>query len=170
SRGFHYPQSPVYSSSREPKFLLSFQVDGRMRLAAVKSCARKTARFLLRADPGRGTMIQPFSSTGDEPFRPESGTSAHWLLSLPVRLEAWLGLTECDSSFGPLICLQTSLLLSSLRARLTFAERPDAASRVSTLEVPLLSAAQRLPSPRQIVRATRPRPELQLMVCDESGE
>src|SRR5262249_6013960 len=87
-----------------------------------------------------------------------------------VRREAWLGLTECDSSFGPLICLQTSLLLSSLRARLTFAERPDAASRVSTLEVPLLSAAQRLTSPRQMVRATRPHPELQLMVCDESGE
>jgi hypothetical protein len=115
-------------------------------------------------------MTQPFSSTWDEPFRNETGRQAHWLVSLPVRLEAWGGLTECDSGFGPLLFLQTSLLLSSLRARLTFADRPDSGGRVSAIEVPLVSAAQRLTPPRQRVRVTRPRPDLQLMVRDEAGE
>jgi hypothetical protein len=115
-------------------------------------------------------MIQTFSSSWDELFDTEPSAATHWLFSLPVRLEAWLGLTECDSGFGPLLFLQTSLLLSSLRARLTFADRPDSTGRVSTVEVPLVSAAQRVTPPRQMVRASSPHPELQLMVRDGSGE
>jgi hypothetical protein len=115
-------------------------------------------------------MIQPFSTTWDEPYRPEPSSEANWLVSLPVRLEAWLGLTECESAFGPLLFLQTSLLLSSLRARLTFADRPDARGRISTIEVPLVTAAQRVTPPRQMVRSTRPRPRLELMVKDEAGD
>ena len=115
-------------------------------------------------------MIQPFSTTWDDPFQPDPGTAAHWLISLPVRLEAWVGLTECESGFGPLIFLQTSLLLSSLRARITFTDSPRATERASSVEVPLVSPAQRVTPPRQMVRATRPHPELQLLVRDESGE
>jgi hypothetical protein len=115
-------------------------------------------------------MIQTISTAWDERTHPEPNIAARWLVSLPVRLEAWLGLTECDSGFGPLLFLQTSLLLSSLRAKLTFADRPDSTGRVSTVEVPLVSAAQRVTPPRQMVRATSPHPELQLMVRDDSGE
>ena len=116
-------------------------------------------------------MVQPFSTIRDaRPFPRETITSARWLVSLPVRLEAWLGLSECDSGFGPLVFLQTSLLLSSLRARLTFSERPDGRGRCSTTDVPLVSAAHRVTPPRQMVRASHPHPEIQLMVRDEAGE
>ena len=115
-------------------------------------------------------MIQTFSTSWDERFHTEPSPATHWLVSLPVRLEAWLGLTECDRGFGPMLFLQASLLLSSLRAKLTFADRPGSTGRVSTVEVPLVSAAQRVTPPRQIVRASSPRPELQLMVRDDAGE
>ena len=116
-------------------------------------------------------MTHPYSMTwNEEPSRAASSMSAYWLVSLPVRLEAWLGLTECDSGFGPLVFLQTSLLLSSLRARVTFAERPDERGRVSTSELPLVPAAFRVTPPRQMVRSSRAHPELDLRVRDDSGE
>src|SRR5262249_47497500 len=91
-------------------------------------------------------------------------------VSLPVRLEAWLGLTECESGFGPLLYLQSSLLLGSLRARVTVADRPDHRGRASTVEIPLVAPAQRGTPPRRRLRAGRPHPELKLMVRDGSGE
>lgn len=116
-------------------------------------------------------MTQPFSITwNEEPSRAASSMSAHWLVSLPVRLEAWLGLTECDSGFGLLVFLQTSLLLSSLRARVTFAERPDDRGHASTSELSLVPAAFRVTPPRQMVRSSRAHPELALRVRDDLGE
>jgi len=106
----------------------------------------------------------------DSPLHGDPGNTAHWTVSLPVRLEAWLGLTECESGFGPLLFLQSSLLLSSLRARISIADRPDDRGRGSTVEIPLVSAAQRVTPPRQMVRASRPHPELKLMVRDDTGE
>jgi len=103
----------------------------------------------------------------DSPLHGDPSNTAHWTISLPVRLEAWLGLTECESGFGPLLFLQSSLLLSSLRARVTVA---DGGGPRATVEIPLVSPAQRVTPPRQMVRASRPRPELKLLVRDDVGE
>src|SRR5689334_25155202 len=114
-------------------------------------------------------MFQTFV-WNDSPLHGDSGNTAHWTVSLPVRLEAWLGLTECEGGFGPLLFLQSSLLLSSLRARVSVCDRPDRRGRPSTIEIPLISPAQRVTPPRQMVRASRPHPELKLMVPDDAGE
>jgi len=103
----------------------------------------------------------------DSPLHGDPSNTAHWTVPLPVRLEAWLGLTECESGFGPLLFLQSSLLLSSLRARVTVA---DGGGRPAAVEIPLVSPAQRVTPPRQMVRASRPHPELKLLVRDDAGE
>ena len=115
-------------------------------------------------------MFQTFVWNDSPLLNGDPGSTAHWTVSLPVRLEAWLGLTECESGFGPLLFLQSSLLLSSLRARVTVADRTDTRGRPVTVEIPLVSPAQRVTPPRQMVRASRPHPELKLLVRDDAGE
>src|SRR5262245_5288961 len=114
-------------------------------------------------------MIQPFPMTWGDTTGPAAGAAASWHLPLALRLEAWLGFTECNSAFGPLLFLQTSLLLSSLRARITFRER-EGGGRDHTHEVPLVQAAQRITPPSQMVRASFPHPDLAMKVRDQDGE
>lgn len=114
-------------------------------------------------------MLQffPIFSDGDVPSAGAlAQTVATWGASLPLRLEAWLGVTESDSAFGPLFFLQTSLLLSSLRARVTFL---DGFGRRASREAALVAPAERVTPPRQMLRASFPQPEVAMQVRDLDG-
>lgn len=111
-------------------------------------------------------MIQFFPMfEGDGVAGTVASSVAKWGASLPLRLEAWLGVTESESAFGPLLFLQTSLLLSSLRARLTLWDGKGRQVR----EAALVAPAERVTPPRQMLRASFPKPELALQVRDLEG-
>lgn len=88
---------------------------------------------------------------------------------MPVRFRVTLQLAECASLIGPLISLQSSLVLPGLQARITFRDRPhrdDVPYQETTVVVPLVLPGERLERPLLSMRSAPARGSLVLRLCD----
>lgn len=93
--------------------------------------------------------------------------------SMPVRFEARLRLAECDNPFGPLIVLESQLVLSGLDTRVIFRNHPgttvEGDQRV-TETVMLVPPGERLPRQSHTARGAPGRRWLSLTLVDRDGQ